>query len=96
MTGWQLSGWHWAATALLVGGLLPALAVACRGGAGQRLLGLAAAAPVTVMALAALAVDSGQSSLLIVPLVLAVLSFTGTVMMARLLRRPTGGSGEGR
>lgn len=77
--------WYVAGLALLAGGLLPAAWLAARGGPAERLVGLELAAAVTALLLLVLAQAGGQSSLLIVPLVLVVLSFAGTLVFTRLL-----------
>ncbi|MCE0766757.1 monovalent cation/H+ antiporter complex subunit F [Pseudonocardia kujensis] len=80
--------WYVCGLALLVGGLLPAAGLAARGGPVERLVGLELAAAVTALLLLVLAQAGGQSSLLIVPLVLVVLSVAGTLVFTRLLRDP--------
>lgn len=72
--------------AILVGGLLPSLAIAGRGGPIDRLVGLELAGAVTTVALILLSeVGPGQSYDLILPLVLVALSFAGTLVFTRLL-----------
>lgn len=74
--------------ALLAGGVVPAAAVACRGEAGDRLVGLQLASSATVLALVLFAlVPPGQTYELIVPLVLAATSVAGTLVFTRLLGR---------
>jgi multisubunit Na+/H+ antiporter MnhF subunit len=80
-----VSGWSVGAVVLMVGGLGPALWLGARGGAVARLVGLELAGAVTVLVLMLLAQDSGQSSVLVLPLVLVVLSFAGTLVFTRLL-----------
>jgi multisubunit Na+/H+ antiporter MnhF subunit len=80
-----MNGWMWAAGVLLVGGLAPALGQTLRGAAEDRLVGLLLAGPVLVLATLLLAQAYGQPSYLIVPLTLAVLSFAGVLVFARLL-----------
>lgn len=80
-----MTGWLVAAVVLLVGGIGPALLLACRGGPVDRLVGLelTSAIGALVMVIVAHAVD--ESSYLIVPLVLAMLSVAGTLVFTRLL-----------
>jgi multisubunit Na+/H+ antiporter MnhF subunit len=80
-----VSGWLVGAVVLMVGGLGPALWLGARGGAVARLVGLELAGAVSVLVLMLLAQDSGQSSVLVLPLVLVVLSFAGTLVFTRLL-----------
>jgi multicomponent Na+:H+ antiporter subunit F len=77
--------WSLAAVALLVGGLVPAVIIACRGTAARRVVGLelASATGTLVMLLSCQAFN--QSSYLIVPLVLALSSVAGTLVFTRLL-----------
>jgi len=77
--------WYLASIVLLVGGLLPATLIGSRGGPTDRLVGLILASAITVVTLLALAQAYKQSSYLIVPLVLAVLSTTGVLVFTRLL-----------
>jgi multicomponent Na+:H+ antiporter subunit F len=77
------------AAVLLIGGLIPGLVLVSRGDASVRLIGLQLQNGVTVLALLLLAQGFGQSQYLIVPLVLVVLAFAGTLVFTRLLgRRP--------
>jgi multicomponent Na+:H+ antiporter subunit F len=77
--------WLLAAGTLMVGGLIPAMVLAYRGSAAQRLLGLELACAVGVIVMLLLCQAFNQSSYLIVPLVLALLSFAGTLVFTRLL-----------
>ncbi len=77
--------WVIAAGALMLGGLLPAMILAGRGPAAHRLLGLEVAGAVGVIVLMVLCQAMNQSSYLIVPLVLVLLSFAGTLVFTRLL-----------
>ena len=72
---------------LLVALAGPGLLLAARGDAVTRLAGLQLVTAVAVLLFVVLAVASGQSSLLIVPLVTVLLSFAGTLVFTRLLRR---------
>jgi len=80
-----MTPWVVFAGVLMVAGLGPALAVGVRGRALYRLTGLQLAGPVTVLVLIAVSAVLGQSSYLIVPLALVLLSFAGTLVYTRLL-----------
>lgn len=80
-----MTGWLVAAAILVAGGLVPALSLASRGDPVQRLVGLELGAAVTVLTLLCLAQAYGPSSALILPLVLVVLAFAGTLVFTRLL-----------
>jgi len=80
MTVWLLG-----TVILMIGGLGPALWLASRGDPVHRLVGLELASSNTVLVLLLLSQDAGQSQFLVVPLVLAVLSFAGTLVFTRLL-----------
>ncbi|MGH9106321.1 MAG: hypothetical protein ACRDZX_10890 [Acidimicrobiales bacterium] len=72
--------------ALLVGALLPAVAMASLGEPAARLVGLQIASSVATFCLILLSqVGPGQSYDLILPLVLVPLSFAGTLVFTRLL-----------
>ncbi|MGH8888814.1 MAG: monovalent cation/H+ antiporter complex subunit F [Acidothermaceae bacterium] len=77
--------WYIASIALLIGGLVPAVLLGSRGGPTDRLVGLMLGSAVAVLALLTMAQAYAQSSYLIVPLVLAVLSTTGVLVFTRLL-----------
>ncbi|HEX3647178.1 MAG TPA: monovalent cation/H+ antiporter complex subunit F [Pseudonocardiaceae bacterium] len=77
--------WLVAAGVLLIGGVLPAGVVACRGSAPRRLVGLELASATAALLMLVLCQAFGQSGYLIVPLVLALLSFVGTLVYTRLL-----------
>jgi multisubunit Na+/H+ antiporter MnhF subunit len=77
--------WVIAAGVLMIGGLVPALLLAYRGPAAQRLAGLELAGAVGTILMVVLCQAFNQSSYLIVPLVLAMLSFAGTLVFTRLL-----------
>ncbi|MBV8933118.1 MAG: hypothetical protein JOZ47_23155 [Kutzneria sp.] len=81
-----MTQWTVAAMVLMGGGLAPALWLASRGTAVCRLIGLQLVSSVSVLVLLVLVQAIGQPSYLIVPLVLALLSFAGTLVFARLLR----------
>jgi multicomponent Na+:H+ antiporter subunit F len=78
--------WEVFAGVLAVGGLGPALWVGARHSGVARLVGLQSTSSVTVLLLIALSAAFGQSSYLIVPLVLVLLAYAGTLVFTRLLR----------
>jgi multisubunit Na+/H+ antiporter MnhF subunit len=80
-----VTGWLIVAAVLLAGGFAPALWLASRGDPVNRLVGMELAAAVTVLSLLCLTQAYGPSSALILPLVLVVLSFAGTIVFTRLL-----------
>jgi multisubunit Na+/H+ antiporter MnhF subunit len=82
-----VNAWLWAATALLVVPSGPALLVAARGSALSRLVGLELLSATLVLVLLALSQGYARTSYLDVALVLAILSFTGTLVFTRLLGR---------
>jgi multisubunit Na+/H+ antiporter MnhF subunit len=77
--------WLIAAGVLMVGGLVPAMLLACRGPAEHRLLGMELAGATGVILLVVLCQALNQPGYLIVPLVLVLLSFAGTLVFTRLL-----------
>jgi multisubunit Na+/H+ antiporter MnhF subunit len=80
-----MTPWLVFAGVLVVAGLCPALVVGARDKALYRLTGLQLAGPVTVLVLIAISAAVGQSSYLIVPLALVLLSYAGTLVFTRLL-----------
>ncbi|HET6794485.1 MAG TPA: hypothetical protein VFH45_08595 [Acidimicrobiales bacterium] len=80
-----MTAWSLATVALLGGGLLPAALIGSRADSASRLVGLELAAAVTAVVLLLMSQDAGQSSYLIVPLVLVALSLAGTLVFTRLL-----------
>lgn len=80
-----MSAWMVASVILLLGGLVPASLIGSRDGPIDRLVGLELAGSVTVLAMLTLSQAYRQSSYLIVPLVLAVLSVAGILVFTRLL-----------
>ncbi|MFD2419669.1 monovalent cation/H+ antiporter complex subunit F [Amycolatopsis pigmentata] len=80
-----MTTWLIAAAVLLAGGFAPSLWLASRGDPVNRLVGTELAAAVTVLSLLCLTQAYGPSSALILPLVLVVLSFAGTIVFTRLL-----------
>jgi multisubunit Na+/H+ antiporter MnhF subunit len=87
-----VTGYTVCALALVVGGLAPGLWIAARGSAVDRLVGLELVSVVSVVIMLVLAQVTGQSYYLAVPLVLAPLSVTGTLVFTRLLGRRDGSS----
>jgi multisubunit Na+/H+ antiporter MnhF subunit len=85
-----MTGWLLAALVLIVLGIGPAMWLGVRGDAVARLIGLELGTAATVLTLLVLAQASGQAQLLIVPLVLVVLSFAGTLVFTRLLATQEG------
>lgn len=81
-----MNGWEIAAMALLVGGVVPAVVLASRGGPLDRLIGLELVSSVSVLSLLVIIQGDGRSSYLIVPLVLVLLGFAGILVYTRLLR----------
>ena len=80
-----MNPWLITAVALLLGSLAPAALLGSRGGPVDRLVGLEFVGAVLTLVLLLLAQAFGQSSYLIVPLVLVLLSFAGTLVFTRLL-----------
>lgn len=87
-----MTGYVLCALALVVGGLGPGLWITARGAAVDRLVGLELISVVSVVIMLVLAQITGQSYYLAVPLVLAPLSVTGTLVFTRLLGRRDGSS----
>jgi multisubunit Na+/H+ antiporter MnhF subunit len=80
-----MTAWVIAAGALMVGGLVPAMVLAYRGAAEHRLLGMVLAGATGTILLVVLCQALNQPGYLIVPLVLVLLSFAGTLVFTRLL-----------
>jgi multisubunit Na+/H+ antiporter MnhF subunit len=80
-----VNGYTAAALTLAIGALGPAVWLGIRGAAQHRLVGLAVAGSVMVLLLMLLSQVTGQSSMLILPVVLTVLSAAGTLVFTRLL-----------
>lgn len=78
---------EWAALGLLLGVFVPGLWMASSGVPRHRLVGLEFAGIAAISTLTVLAVAWQQASSLIVPLVLAVITFPGTLVYTRLLVR---------
>jgi multisubunit Na+/H+ antiporter MnhF subunit len=77
--------WLIGAIVLLAGVLVPALWLASRGSPVDRLAGLEIGSVAVTLELVLYAQAAGQSQYLIVPLVLALVSFAGTLVYTRLL-----------
>ncbi|MEU8306277.1 monovalent cation/H+ antiporter complex subunit F [Actinomadura sp. NPDC048955] len=75
------------ALAVMVGALLPALLSTLRGRPAGRLAGLIVTGPLVTLALVLLAAAYGRPAYLDVALVLALLSFAGSLVFARFLSR---------
>jgi multicomponent Na+:H+ antiporter subunit F len=82
-----MNAWLWASTALVVGGLGPCLAVSARAAPLDALVALQTASATTTLTLLLLVQGLQRSILGTVALVLAVLSFSGTLLFVRLLGR---------
>lgn len=80
-----MNPWLIGAIVLLGGVLVPALWLASRGGPVDRLVGLEIGSVAVTLELVLYAQAAGQSQYLIVPLVLALVSFAGTLVYTRLL-----------
>lgn len=80
-----MTTWLTFAGAVSLLGLWAALVAAARGDAVARLAGLQFGGSCTVLVLVALAAATGQSSALVVPLALVLLTFAGTLVYTRLL-----------
>ena len=79
-----MSVWLVCCIVLMIGAGAPALLLAMRGDPIQRLIALQQFGAVAVLVLTLFAHAVGQSSYLIVPLTLALLSFAGALVFARL------------
>lgn len=82
-----MTSWLAFAGVLLVVGMGTSLYLGARGDASARLLGVQLAGTVAVLLLIALSVTAAQPGYLVVPLVLALLSYAGTLVFTRLLAR---------
>jgi multicomponent Na+:H+ antiporter subunit F len=71
----------------MVGGLGPALLISARGAPIDRLVGLEMVSSIAVVLMLVIAQITDQSYYLAAPLVLAPLSFAGTLVFTRLLGR---------
>lgn len=87
-----MTGYLVCAAVLVVGGLGPALLLSSRGSAIERLVGLELVSSIVVLTMLVIAQITQLSYYLAVPLVLAPLSFAGTLVYTRLLGRSAGPS----
>jgi multisubunit Na+/H+ antiporter MnhF subunit len=87
-----VTGYAVCTAVLLVGGLLPALALAGHGSAVNRLVGVEIVSSVTIILMLLIAQVVSQTYELIVPVVLVPLSAAGTLVFTRLIERPDDGS----
>jgi multisubunit Na+/H+ antiporter MnhF subunit len=71
---------------LVVAAAGPGLLISSRGSAVARLAGLQLVTALVVLLFVVVSTGTGQTSMLIVPLVTVLLSFAGTLVFARLLR----------
>ena len=83
-----MTAFLWAGLVLTAGGLLPAWWIGSRGDPVDRLVGLELASAVAVVDLLILIQAFDQSIYLIVPFVLVLVSFAGTLVFTRLLAPP--------
>jgi multicomponent Na+:H+ antiporter subunit F len=81
--------WLLGSTVLLLGGLVPAGWMAARGAPVDRLVGLEMGTAVTTLELMLFSQAENEPQYLIVPLVLVLLSFAGTLVYTRLLAPPS-------
>jgi multicomponent Na+:H+ antiporter subunit F len=87
-----VTGYMVCAAALVIGGLGPALLISARGAPIDRLVGLELISSIGVVTMLVVAQITNLSYYLAVPLVLAPLSFAGTLVFTRLLGRGGGAS----
>lgn len=80
-----MSAWLLGAVVLLAGGLAPAGWIAARGTPVDRLVGLEIGTVAATLELMLFSQAENESQYLIVPLVLVLLSFAGTLVYTRLL-----------
>jgi multisubunit Na+/H+ antiporter MnhF subunit len=80
-----MNAWLLGSVVLLVGGLAPAGWMAARGSPLDRLIGLEMGSVVAGLELMLFSQAENEPQYLIVPLVLALLSFAGTLVYVRLL-----------
>jgi hypothetical protein len=83
-----MSGFAVCVLALLVGAIGPALLLASRGDGMLRLVGTSLAASVATLVFLIVPEVSGASYEVIVPLVMAPMSFAGVLVFTRLLSLP--------
>ncbi|WP_019925454.1 monovalent cation/H+ antiporter complex subunit F [Nocardia sp. BMG111209] len=89
----QTGIWSVATAALLVGAVPPGALLAARGPAAHRLIGLQLIGSVVPLALVTLSLAVRRPDYLIVPLVLVLLSFAGTLVFTRLIDPSDDGPG---
>ena len=82
-----MNGWFVAALALIVGGIVPCLVVCARATAAEGLVALQLAGELSALVLLLLAEGMGRQPFVDLALVLAVLSFVGTLVFARFMER---------
>jgi multicomponent Na+:H+ antiporter subunit F len=82
--------WLIVAAVLLVGAVVPSLVVTAYSAAAHRLVALQLIGSAVTLALVAISLGMRRPDYLIVPFVLALLSFAGTLVYARLI----GASGD--
>jgi multisubunit Na+/H+ antiporter MnhF subunit len=80
-----MNAWLLGAIVLLLGGLAPAGWMASRGSSLDRLIGLEMGSVVAGLELTLFSQAENESQYLIIPLVLVLLSFAGTLVYVRLL-----------
>lgn len=80
-----MNAWLLGAVVVLLGGLAPAGWIASRGSPVDRLVGLEMGSVAAALELMLFSQAVNQSQYLIVPLVLVLLSFAGTLVYVRLL-----------
>jgi multicomponent Na+:H+ antiporter subunit F len=82
-----MNGWVLAAIVLVLGGLVPCLAVSLRASAMEGLVALELAGMISVLVLLLLAEGFQRQPFVDLALVLAVLSFVGTLAFVRYMER---------
>lgn len=87
--------WLVAVVVIAVAGLLPGLHRGATGTGTQRLVGLQLTSAAALMIIIALSMAVGQSSYLIVAVVMALLSAAGLLVFTRLLTPEQGGGTKG-
>lgn len=85
-----MTGFEICIVVLLAGGLAPALLLGARGRPTNRLVGLEMASAVLTVLFLLMALVTGESYDLVLPLVLVPLSFAGSLVYTRLLAPPPG------
>lgn len=83
-----MTGFEICIVVLLAGGLGPALLLGARGRPTNRLVGLEMASAVLTILFLLMALVTGESYDLVLPLVLVPLSFAGSLVYTRLLAPP--------